>query len=69
MFDGWLRASPARHRLFPGVSVETAATALSWSIYGAAYRWTKDRDSRLARDICRELIGLLAARQSPTTTV
>ncbi len=55
----WLSRSSAYRQQFPGSSKEAVATVLSWSIYGAAYRWSRAERRTPAIKICREIISIL----------
>jgi AcrR family transcriptional regulator len=59
MIEGWLSASPAYKRLFPGCTKETVATVLSWSIYGGAYRWSRSERRGSALQACQEIVSIL----------
>ncbi|WP_165864030.1 TetR/AcrR family transcriptional regulator [Capsulimonas corticalis] len=56
--DTWLRigglAPPLR-----GQPRETVATVFSWSIYGAAHRWSRSDRKQTAEDAAREISALL----------
>ena len=55
----WLQLDSESLKLFPGVSIETVSTVLSWSIYGGAMSWNKRIRRPAALKAAGELIHLL----------
>lgn len=59
IMEYWVSVSRSYQRLFPGCSKETVVTALAWSIYGGAHRWSRSDRKASPRQICRELVSIL----------
>ncbi len=55
----WLTDGGAYKRLFPGCTKETAASVLSWSIYGGALDWSRRERRAPAIKVCGEIISVL----------
>ncbi len=55
----WLEHDPEAARVFPGARRDAVATVLSWSLYGAAFRWTHLPRRPPAEQSAREIIALL----------
>jgi AcrR family transcriptional regulator len=55
----WLDHDAQAMRSFPGASKGSVATVLSWSIYGAAIRWSRLSRRPEAKDAAREIVSLL----------
>lgn len=55
----WLEHDPEALRVFPGAKKDPVATVLSWSLYGAAFRWTHLPRRPPADQSAREIIALL----------
>ena len=51
--------STAYTKVFPGCSKETVITVLTWSIYGAAQRWSRSETRERAEQVCREIVSML----------
>jgi AcrR family transcriptional regulator len=63
MMDLCLAKSGAYIRLFPGCTRETVVTVLTWSIYGAAQRWSRSDSRAPAEQVCREIVSMLLPGQ------
>jgi AcrR family transcriptional regulator len=59
IIEGWLSDRASHKRLFPGSSKQTAASVVSWSIYGEALRWSRRERRPAAVSVCREVIAIL----------
>jgi len=56
----WIKNSPGA-RSTPGHSRETVATVLSWSIFGAAYMWSRGARKQSAKEVSKQLSAVLLA--------
>jgi AcrR family transcriptional regulator len=54
----WLDHDPDGVRVFRGATKDVIATALAWSLYGAAFRWSQLRQRPPAARSAREVIQL-----------
>lgn len=54
----WLEHDPAGLSAFRGAPKEAIATGLSWSLYGAAFRWSRLRPRPPVSQAAREVIQL-----------
>lgn len=59
LIEGWITAGGTWRKMFPGSSKTAVATVLSWSLYGAAYRWIRSKKHEPAVDVCREIVAVL----------
>lgn len=55
----WLEHDPAGLRPFRGASRDAIVTVLSWSLYGAAQRWSHNHKKISAEESARETVALL----------
>jgi len=58
----WLDHDREGARAFHGATKETIATVLSWSLFGAAFRWSRLRQRPPAAQAAREVIQLFLNR-------
>jgi AcrR family transcriptional regulator len=68
LMELWVSASRAYQRLFPGCAKETVVTALSWTIYGGAHRWSSSDRKIPPRQICRGLVSILVPNHDAGVT-
>ena len=54
----WLRQSSVIDPL-PGVTTESLAAAVSWTIFGAGIDWSRDRDGRSLNESVHEMVAVL----------
>jgi AcrR family transcriptional regulator len=59
LIEHWVAQNSAYVRLFPGSSKATVASVISWSIYGAAVRWSNDLEREPVGQVCREVVAVL----------
>lgn len=59
LIEHWVWQDNAYVRLFPGSSKDTVATVISWSLYGAAVRWSREPNREPVGQVCRELVAVL----------
>jgi AcrR family transcriptional regulator len=58
LIDAWLPAEGPDSPVRPG-SRDTAVTAISWSLFGCAHRWSRGKRDRPAEELAQELATML----------